>query len=355
MNCTESALLKLTHGILTAFGCDENEATIVSEHLVGANLAGHDSHGIGMLPAYGAQVRDGNLIPNQTPEVVSRNGAVTVVDGRRGFGHRMTLLALDEAMQSLPEHRVAILALKNSGHLSRTGHYSEYCAERGLVSMHFVNVIGHKPLVAPHGGKTTAFSTNPVSMAMPVDNQALPMLDMATSMAAFGKVRVAHNKGESVPEGWLIDGDGNPTTDPTSMAADRVGAIKAFGEHKGSGLAIFAELLAGALVSEETVATADWIPNGAINNLFSVIIDPGAVGDPDTIAASTRSFCDAISNTPPAPGVDRVLLPGEPEHLNREQRRNHGIEVDPTTIEQIISIGCDFGLQDTDLRTILAG
>jgi len=355
MNCTDAALRKLTFTVLTAFGCDQNEATIVSDHLVGANLAGHDSHGIGMLPAYGAQVLDGNLVPNQTPDIVSRNGAVTVVDARRGFGHRMTLLALDAAMESLPEHRVAILALKNSGHLSRTGHYSEYCAERGLVSLHFVNVIGHKPLVAPHAGRTTAFSTNPISMAMPIDNTAFPLLDMATSMAAFGKVRVANNKGESVPDGWLIDSEGLPTTDPTSMAQERIGALKAFGEHKGSGLAIFAELLAGALVSQETVATADWIPNGAINNMFSIIIDPASIGDPATIASETQSFCDSISKTPPVAGVDRVLLPGEPELISRSNRRTNGIEVDEQTLDQIVEIGCAFELDDRKLREIIRG
>lgn len=354
MICSASTLTTLTHRVLKAFGCDEHEANIVAEHLVGANLAGHDSHGIGMLPAYGAQVQDGNLVPNQSPTVVRRDGAVTVVDARRGFGHRMTLLALDEAMKTITEHRVAILALKNTGHLSRTGQYSEYCAARGLVSMHFVNVIGHTPLVAPFGGRQSAFSTNPISMAMPVGGNAFPMLDMATSSAAFGKVRVASNKGVEVPPGWLLDAEGNPTTDPHPMAQKHQGTLTAFGQHKGSGLAIFAELLAGALVSEETVATADWIPNGAINNMLSIIIDPGSIGDPATIEKSTQAFCESITNTPTTPDTERVLLPGEPEQISRKKRHEEGIEVDAETLNQIVNIGCQFGLDENQLRELIA-
>ena len=354
MICSASTLTTLTHKVLRAFGCDDHEASIVTEHLVGANLAGHDSHGIGMLPAYGAQVQDGNLVPNQSPVVVKRDGAVTVVDAKRGFGHRMTLLALDEALKTIPDHRVAILALKNTGHLSRTGQYSEYCAERGYVSMHFVNVIGHTPLVAPFGGRESGFSTNPISMAMSVEGQAYPMLDMATSSAAFGKVRVASNKGNKVPEGWLLDVEGNPTTDPDPMAQGHQGTLTAFGKHKGSGLAIFAELLAGALVSEETVATAEWLPHGAINNMLSIIIDPSSIGEPSTIEQSTKDFCRSIKNIPTTPDTDDVLLPGEPEKISRINRTANGIEVDPETLNQIVDIGCQFGLDESDLRDLIA-
>ncbi|MCL4152616.1 UNVERIFIED_CONTAM: hypothetical protein GTU68_033501, partial [Idotea baltica] len=198
-------------------GCNEREAKIVSDHLIRANLTGHDSHGIGMLPMYALQVKDGNLIPNQTPVFHAPVGAISVVDAQRGFGHHMTLLALDHAMRTIDEHRVAILGLRNAGHVSRVGTYSEYCAAKGYVSIHFVNVVGHAPLVAPYGSKEAGFSTNPISMAMPIEGKAKPLLDMATSTVAFGKIRVASNKGETVPLGYLVDADGVPTTDPNPM------------------------------------------------------------------------------------------------------------------------------------------
>lgn len=253
-------------------------------------------------------------------------------------------------MKTIPNNKVAILGLRNAGHISRTGTYAEYCASHGYVSLHFVNVIGHSPLVAPYGSRQTGFSTNPISMAMPVNQQAMPMLDMATSTVAFNKIRVANNKGEAAPPGCLLDATGAPTTDPKPMAENRTGALTAFGAHKGSGLAIFAELLAGALVSDATVATAEHIPHGAINCMFSVIVDPAAFDDPEAIAKRTLEFCQSINECEPADGVDKVLLPGEPEHISRAKRGRDGIPVDPETLEQIIQTGVSFGVDEKTLR-----
>ncbi len=345
----ESKLVALSQLVLEAYGCSANEASIVAAHLVGANLAGHDSHGVGMLPAYGAQVRDGNLIPNQTLSVVSQHGGVTILDGRRGFGHRMALEALDTVLDSVSTHGVVVMGLRNAGHISRTGHYAEYCAARGLVSLHFVNVIGHSPLVTPFGGRQPVFSTNPISMAMPVAGEAKPMLDMATSEIAFGKVRVAHNKGTTVPDGCLVDAEGRPTNDPTPMATELQGALTAFGAHKGSGLGIFAELLAGALVSGDTVASVPPLANGAVNSLFSVILDPAAFGDPAQIERETEQFCGAVTQAQPALDQQEVLLPGEPEHRSRQARGAHGIPVDPVTLAHILDTARTFGVTDSDI------
>ena len=340
-------LVALSQLVLEAYGCSSEEAETVASHLVGANLAGHDSHGVGMLPAYGEQVRDGNLVPNQTVSLMSQHGGVTLVDGRRGFGHRMALQALDLVLDSVSQQGVVLLGLRNSGHISRTGHYAEYCAARGFVSLHFVNVIGHSPLVAPFGSRQPVFSTNPISMAMPVDGLAKPMLDMATSEIAFGKVRVAHNKGTSVPDGCLVDASGLPTNNPTPMATELQGALKAFGAHKGSGLGIFAELLAGALVSGGTVASQSALDHGAINGMFSVIIDPAALGDPAHIERETEHFCSAVKQSTPAIGTDDVLLPGEPEILSRHERGTNGIPIDPVTLTHILDTARTFGVTES--------
>ena len=353
MNYTASSLAKMTNAVLRSYGCNEEEAGIVADHLVGANLAGHDSHGIGMLPMYGAQVEDGNLIANQTPNFLPRNGAVSVVDAQKGFGHRMALLALDHAMETVADHGVAILALRDAGHIARVGTYSEYCASKGYVSIHMVNVIGHDPIVAPFGAREGGFSTNPISMALPVDGQASPLLDMATSTIAFGKVRVANNKGEQVPPGSLVDADGLETTDPSPMADHKIGALSAFGAHKGSGLGIFAELMAGALVGTNTIAEAQTIPNGVFNNMLSVILDPAAFDDPAAIAARTQTYGDFVRGKQPAKGRDAVLLPGDPENISRKKRLAEGVPVDDQTINQIVEMAGQFGLQEDALRNIL--
>lgn len=352
-NYTSTSLTALAHAILTGFGCNSDEASIIAEHLTDANLTGHDSHGIGMLPLYGDQVRDGNLIPNQTPELHAPLGAISIVDAKRGFGHKMALLALDHAMESIPEHKVAILGLRNSGHVSRVGTYSEYCAARGYVSIHMVNVVGHPPLVAPYGAREPGFSTNPISMAMPVEGRAHPLLDFATSTVAFGKVRVASNKGEQMAAGCLVDKDGIETTDPDPMATNREGALSAFGAHKGSGLGIFVELLAGALISDSTVATMEHLPSGVINNMFSIIIDPAAFGSSDDVARRTTEFYDFIKAKPAAVGTTEVLLPGEPEIGNRKVRTENGIPVDDETIKQLLDCGSQFSLDKEQLHSLL--
>ena len=350
---TSQSIRQFAGEVLKGFGCDESEAQIVASHLVDANLTGHDSHGIGMLPLYGEQILDGNLIPNQHPILHAPVGAISVVDARRGFGHRMALLALDHAMQCVPEHKVAILAMRDSGHVSRVGTYSEYCAARGYVSIHMVNVVGHAPIVAPFGARQSGFSTNPISMAMPVQGHASPLLDIATSTVAFGKVRVASNKGEKMAPGCLVDEQGLETLDPDPMAQSRIGALSAFGAHKGSGLGIFVELLAGALGSTDTVATMEHLPHGVINNMFSIIIDPTAFDSREAVEQRTMDFYNFIKARQPAAGTDEVLLPGEPERLNRQQRSEHGIPVDDETVRQIVEIATRFKLDPTTTSALL--
>ncbi len=353
MRYTSDSLKTLTDTVLRGFGCNEKEAMIVSDHLILANLTGHDSHGIGMLPMYALQVRDGNLIPNQTPVFHDPIGAISVVDAQRGFGHHMTLLALDHAMKTIDEHRVAVLGLRNAGHVSRVGTYSEYCAAKGYVSIHFVNVVGHQPLVAPYGSKEAGFATNPISMAMPIEGQAKPLLDMATSTVAFGKIRVASNKGETVPLGYLVDADGVPTTDPNPMATAKSGALSAFGEHKGSGLGLFAEILAGALAGQETIADAKYIPEGVFNNMFSIIVDPSAFDSADEIARRTTQFYDFIKAKPTAKGVDELLMPGEPEKISQKERLANGIPVDAETMRQIYEVAELFDMNEAQLKPML--
>lgn len=354
MQYTPDSLERFASAVLEVYGCDASERSIVAEHLVDANLTGHDSHGVGMLPLYGEQVLDDNLIPNQTPDLQAPIGAITLVDAKRGFGHRMALLALDHAMQGIPDHKVAILALRNSGHVSRVGTYSEYCAARGYVSLHFVNVVGHAPIVSPFGAAQSGFSTNPISMAMPVNKIAKPLLDIATSTVAFGKVRVANNKGAQMPPGCLLDENGIETLDPAPMANDHLGSLAAFGAHKGSGLGIFVELLAGALASDHTVATMPALPRGVINNMFSIVIDPSAFDDSQNIERRTEEFYDFIKSRKPANGVDEVLMPGEPEIRNRQSRRQDGVFVDNQTIKQIEQVILQFpGMAQTNCNAII--
>ena len=216
-----------------------------------------------------------------------------------------------------------------------------------------VNVVGHAPIVAPFGARECGFSTNPISMAMPVQGQATPLLDIATSTVAFGKVRVASNKGEKMAPGCLVDEQGLETLDPDPMAKSRIGALSAFGAHKGSGLGIFVELLAGALASTETIATMEHLPHGVINNMFSIIIDPAAFDSREAVEQRTMDFYNFIKARQAAAGTDAVLLPGEPENLNRQKRSDQGIPVDDETVRQIVDIAARFKLDPASTSRLL--
>src|SRR5215469_6413120 len=207
--------------IFEAAGSSPEEAEIVADHLVEANLRGHDSHGVGMISIYMKNLAAGSLIPNRRGRLIKEDGAILHYDGERGYGQvtarALTELGIERALRT----GLAAVALRNAHHIGRIGSYGEQCAAAGLISLHFVNVIGHEPNVAPHRGADARLGTNPVCIALPAAEEGRPMiLDMATSKVAVGKVRVAQNEGRVLAEGLLLDGAGRPTTDPGALFAD---------------------------------------------------------------------------------------------------------------------------------------
>jgi len=340
-------LLTFVTDVCGALGSSDNEAGLVADQLVGANLAGHDSHGVGMLPTYVQLVGAGLLAVNEHVTTVKDGGAVTVLDGNAGFGQVMGKEAMDLAIARAGENGAAVVGLRNSSHIGRIGHWAEQCAAAGFASIHLVNVAGHAPYVAPHGGGDGRFATNPICIALPGrDGKPAAMVDMATSQIALGKVRVAHNSGYDVPEGTLIDADGRPTTDPAQMyTSPRGGALTTAGGHKGSGLAIMCELLGAALIGGETVQPGnDW--NGrAINNMLSIVIDVDAAHDRGAVLAEAEAYLDFVSSSPLREGSDAVLMPGQPEQIARKARAD-GFAVDETTHAQLRACAEKAGLDE---------
>src|SRR5271166_4358947 len=236
MKLDHQALRALATRLLVAGGSQAAEAQAVADHLVDANLAGHDSHGVGMLPAYVRNLKAGTLKPNQRPEIVSESGSFAVWDGRGGYGQVVARDAVEWAIGAAKKHGVAVHALRNTHHIGRVGAYGERAAAAGLTSLHFVNGNSGRPMVTPFRGREGRFSTNPVCIAVPGTKTTPPIiLDMATSRIALGKVRVAHNEGKRVVAGALIGSDGTMTTDPGIIYGGDgpTGAVLPFGEHKG--------------------------------------------------------------------------------------------------------------------------
>ncbi|HEV3422929.1 MAG TPA: malate/lactate/ureidoglycolate dehydrogenase [Paraburkholderia sp.] len=315
-------------------GSTPREAELVADHLVAANLTGHDSHGVGMIPRYVASLRDNELKLNLHAEVVRDAGAVLTIEGGKGFGQVVAYEAMERGIARAKRLGICAVGLRGAHHIGRIGHWAEQCARAGLVSFHFVNVAGD-PLVAPFGGTDRRIGTNPFCAAFPRTGRPPLVLDFATSAVAYGKTRVAYNQGKQVPPGALIDHEGHPTLEPKVMHEAPFGSLLPFGGHKGFGLAAMCEIFGGALsggytTHAETLGTTHAI----INCMLSVIIDPAAFDAPNA-EAEAQAFVDWVKASPLAGGTERIQAPGEPERATRAQREAQGVPVDPATWQQI--------------------
>ncbi|MFP6808757.1 MAG: malate/lactate/ureidoglycolate dehydrogenase [Pseudomonadales bacterium] len=332
-------LIEVVRSICLAANSPAYAADAVANHLVEANLKGHDSHGVGMLPTYIRNIKLGYCIPDQHAELLSENGPSIIVDGKLGFGQVVGPEAMDMGLKVAQEHGVAVVALKNAHHLGRIGGHAEHIVKHGFISMHYVNVVGHGPLVAPFGGTKPRLSTNPFCCAIPVEGGDPVILDMATSAIAAGKVRVARNSGLQVPEGCLIDSEGNETTDPNVTVQEPPGAQTHFGKHKGFGLAFICELLAGALTGAWSIQPENDRIGTVVNHMLTFILNPEVVGDKDKFTSETKAMIDYMKSTPTAKGVDSVLIPGEPERIAHKDRTANGINIDEVSWEGILKAG----------------
>ncbi|MDD3937263.1 malate/lactate/ureidoglycolate dehydrogenase [Rhodoferax sp.] len=334
--------------VLVAAGSSPEEADTVAANLVLANLSGHDSHGVGMLPRYVDAVLEGGLQPNHSVQVVLDSGSLLTLDGQRGYGQVVGEQAMALGISRAKTHGSCIMTLANAHHLGRIGHFAELAVAQGLVSLHFVNVLS-RPVVAPFGGGDGRFGTNPCCIGVPLKGREAFVLDFATSRVAQGKMRVAHNEGRCVEPGMLIDEHGHPTTDPGVVVVPQskglFGALLAFGEHKGYGLAVACELLGGALTGSGTwhkLCNPD--VRAVVNGMLTILIDPAKLGTQAAFEQEALAFIDWLGAGPVAPGFDAVQIAGDPERAYRQQRQAEGIAVDAQTWQELVAAGHKVGV-----------
>jgi len=354
MNVRRENLVAAIAAIATAGGSDAREAALVAENLVMANLLGHDSHGIGMMPRYVEALQEGGLHPNRQVEIKFDAGALLTLDGCAGYGQSIGLQATELAIERAKKHGSAIVALGNSHHLGRIGHWAEMAVAAGLVSLHFVNVQSFAR-VAPFAGADRRFGTNPVCIGIPLPGEAPFLLDMATSAVAQGKLRVAHNKRRKIPPGWLIDDQGNPTDDPRWGVLAPLGAMACFGEHKGYGLAVACELLGGALTGGGVTDYDNKTQRRVLNGMLSVLLDPARLGTQQAFATDAKSFLAWLRASRAAPGHDRVRIAGEPERETRAQRLQSGVPVDDETWKEILAAAAKLKLAPEKIEALARG
>lgn len=344
--------------IFETAGAASAEAEAIAINLVEANLAGHDSHGIVRTQRYVQWAERGDVYFGRHIERVLDSEAFALLEGHHGFGQILGREAVEVGIEKARAMGVSVVALRNAGHIGRIGGWAEQACAAGFVSIHFVNV-KNSLLVAPFGGAGRAMSTAPVCIGVPNGEDDDFILDFATSQIAEGKALVALKSGKQAPQNALIDGNGQPTGDPRALygnidpraVADPrggEGALAAMGDHKGSGLGLACELLAGALTGSGAAGTDSNIHNG----MLSIYLDPERMDDGHGWSAAVAEYIAFVRATPPAQGIDSVLIPGDPERARRIDRNTNGLPLAQGVWDSIIMTGLELGLRREDLETL---
>jgi len=316
-------------------GVPDEDAERVARSLVEANVCGHDSHGIIRVVQYLDAIGDGRFQPGAAFEVVHETAALLVADAHLGMGqvqgHRLLQMLMSKARQA----GLAAGTMKRCGHIGRLGEYGETAAKAGFALLATVNNHGYARPVAPPGGTEPRISTNPISLAVPTTQEPV-VLDISTSVCAEGKVRVAYNKGQRVPEGWLLDAQGRPTTDPSVLYHEPLGTILPLGgaqAYKGFGLGLLLDMLAGGLSGGP--CSLPGRPRSVANAVFFLVLDVQQFAGAEHFLREVTDLADAVRACPRAEGVSEIMLPGDPERTQRQIRLTNGIPLDPGTWSQL--------------------
>jgi LDH2 family malate/lactate/ureidoglycolate dehydrogenase len=342
----------ISRRIFCAWGAPDSVAACVADSLVDSDLAGIYSHGVIRVADYIGYVKAGWWRPESQPEIVHETPVITVVDGHYGFGQPAAHLALDASIPKARAMGVAAASMLHCGHIGRLGEYAEKAAREGVIALIAASSAGNGGLVVPYGGAERVFSTNPIAAGVPAQEHAPFVMDFATTVIAAGKIELAPDKDAQIPEGWAVDAEGRPAT--TIRQFLEGGALVSFGGHKGYALALLVELLCGALtgagVSSQPKKTRG--PGFGGNSAFMIVLDVAAFTDEAQFYTNVDDLFNRLEGVRPAPGFDRVMIPGAPEIAQRAQRSREGIAVDGAIWERIAAAAAE---RQVDLDDILAG
>lgn len=319
-------------------GVPDGEARTVAQSLVGANLRGHDSHGVMRVPQYVGFLEKGEYRTGVDLVVEHETPAVVVCDGQWGFGQVQAHRLLDRIAPKAKALGLASGTARHVGHIGRLGEYAERAAEEGLILIATVNNCGAGQRVAPPGGVSPRLGTNPLCAAVPTDGDPV-VLDFGTSVVAEGKVRVYHINKKPVPEGWLLDPAGFPTTDPSVLYNPPLGSILPMGgaqAYKGFGLALVLDMLSGGLTGGRS--SHPGAPPARGNNVVFIAFDPEQFAGRDALVRESSGLVEYVRATPRAPGVDAITLPGDPERRTLAVRARDGIPLEDAHWEKLVEL-----------------
>jgi len=335
---------EIGRALFVAAGTPPEEAEIVMRHVINANLAGHDSHGVIQIPTYVERIKVGHIVPGAPWKIVQESSTTTVVDGHWGFGYVVNERAMRLTIEKAEKSNVAAATVFRQGHIGRLASYTLMAAQAGMIGLITADSGRSPKAVAPFGGREARLGTNPISIAMPSDLEGPLYLDMATSAAAAGKIALAVARNQPVPDGWIIGNDGKPTNDPRQLRQG--GALLPVGGsegYKGYGLSVMVEILCGLL----TGLGFGVEPTGRHNDgCFMAVFKVDAFRPLSQFKKDIGEFAQYLKATKPAEGGSGVYYPGEIEHLREQDRCANGIEVEDATWYKLRSLAEAYGLAD---------
>ena len=339
---TSSVLEALAKDLMHAAGASETEAAVIARHLIEANLAGHDSHGVINISVYIDLMKKGHMIPGAEFEILEESATTTVIDGHWGYGFSTSERAMEMTIEKARKYRVAATTVRRQGHIGRVADYPLMAAKAGMIGLMTADSGRAAKSVAPFGGRVPRLGTNPICIAMPSNLEGPFFLDISTAAAAGGKLSVAAANGEQVPSGWVIDADGNSSTSP--LAVKEGGALLPLGGsegHKGYGLAAMVEILSGIL----TGLGFGVEPSGRHNDgVFMAVYDVSAFRPLEDFKAEVTEFAEYLRSTPTAAGVEQVYYPGEIEYLRTNTKMANGIELADATYDELRGLSEELGV-----------
>jgi uncharacterized oxidoreductase len=336
-------LYKLAVAIYEAAGTDRTSAETVARHQAGANLAGHDSHGIQLLPTYVTRIDREHIQPKKGPEIIRETPATIFVNGQWGFGPVVSEFTMQRCIAKARELGVAVGVVREQSHVGRLADYPLMAVREGFIALMMCDSGQNIKQVAPFGGREARLGTNPICIAFPSNMPGPVFIDMATSAVAAGKLQLYRARGLPIPEGWLVEKDGRPATDPAAYYERGAVMLPLGGPegHKGYGLSFAVETLASLLPGLGFGID----PQGRHNDgSFMLVVDPGNFQPPEEFKALVDDFVRYLKETAPAEGFTEVLYPGELEYRTEQERRAKGIPIEDETWTQVSKVAERFGL-----------
>ena len=343
---TKEKIVNICTDIIEAAGMSRQNAKLIAELLAEANSTGHDSHGIIRVPQYLAAIENNDILTNSNVNILRESPLTAIVDGNWGFGQITMSRAVEVGLEKARKSGLAAITVRNANHIGCLSSYVDHIARQDMIGLLFVNAIGTPAYrMAPWGGTEPRLVTDPLAFGIPSPYGDPIVIDMTTTVVAEGKVRVKRNRGEETPDEWLLDAEGKPTNNPNVLYSNPLGSILPLGGtaagHKGYGLNIAIELLAGALSGAGCIGTDERLSNGAL----LIIIDIEQFLPIEEFYQESEIFIKHVKSSPVAEGFDEILLPGEIESKVKHQRAEEGIFVEDETWEQILEWGQKLGVE----------